>query len=229
MKDFKVVSSSIFLHGLKVESDSTAVDPNRKTFIVFGVPRGGTTMIARVVEKLGVCMGSDLPANYEDSEFNFDKLSNAIKKDQECLVSTLFAVINRRNAMHDVWGWKYPRAHRYLPLIINKVRNPHLICVMRDPVASSLRPLSRKRMPKEGKRHLPDRIINQHLMYQQKNIALIDEFKRPTFLCSYEKAILDPPMFVADLSAFIDLRKDESSLEEALQQIRPGGYIGLDL
>jgi hypothetical protein len=63
-------------------------------------------------------------------------------------------------------------------------------------------------------------------MYQQKNIALIDEFKRPTFLCSYEKAILDPPTFVADLSAFIDLRKDERSLEEALQQIRPGGYIG---
>ena len=226
MKDFKTFSSSLFLYGPKAESESAAVDPNRKTFIVFGVPRGGTTMIARVAEKLGVCMGSDLPANYEDSEFNFDKLSNAIKKDQECLVSTLFAAINRRNAMHDVWGWKYPRAHRYLPLIIDKVRNPHLICVMRDPVASSLRPLSRKRMPKEGKRHLPARIINQHLMYQQKNIALIDEFKRPTFLCSYEKAILDPPMFVADLSAFIDLRKDERTLEEALQQIRPGGYIG---
>ena len=226
MKDFKMFSSSLVLNSLKTESDSTAVDPSQKTFIVFGVPRGGTTMIARVAEKLGVCMGSDLPANYEDSEFNFDKLSNAIKKDQECLVSTLFAVINRRNSMHDVWGWKYPRAHRYLPLIIDKVRNPHLICVMRDPVASSLRPLSRKRMPKEGKRHLPARIINQHLMYQQKNIALIDEFKRPTFLCSYEKAILDPPTFVADLSAFIDLRKDESSLEEALQQIRPGGYIG---
>ena len=105
-------SSSLFLRGLKAESDSTAVDPNQKTFIVFGVPRGGTTMIARVAEKLGVCMGSDLPSNYEDSEFNFDKLSDAIKKDQECLASTLFAAINRRNAMHDVWGWKYPRAHK---------------------------------------------------------------------------------------------------------------------
>jgi hypothetical protein len=80
-------------------------------------------------------------------------------------------------------------------------------------------------MPKEGKRYLPARIINQHLMYQQKNIALIDEFQRPTFLCSYEKAILDPPRFVADLSAFTDLRNNERSLEEAVQQIRPGGYI----
>jgi hypothetical protein len=225
MKDFKMFSSSLVLNSLKTESDSTAVDPNQKTFIVFGVPRGGTTMIARVAEKLGVCMGSDLPANYEDSEFNFDKFSDSIKRDQESLVSTLFAAIKRRNAMHDVWGWKYPRAHRYLPLIIDQVRNPHLICVMRDPVASSLRPLSRKHMPKEGKRYLPARIINQHLMYQQKNIALIDEFERPTFLCSYEKAILDPPRFVADLSAFIDLRNNERSLEEAVQQIRPGGYI----
>ena len=80
-------------------------------------------------------------------------------------------------------------------------------------------------MPKEEKRYSPARIINQHLMYQQKNITLIDEFKRPTFLCSYEKAILDPPGFVADLSSFIDLRKDERSLEEAVQQIQPGGYI----
>ena len=190
------------------ESDSTAAGAYQATFNVFGVPRGGTTMIARVAEKLGVCMGSDLPANYEDSEFNFDKFSDSIKRDQESLVSTLFAAIKRRNAMHDVWGWKYPRAHRYLPLIIDQVRNPHLICVMRDPVASSLRPLSRKHMPKEGKRCLPARIINQHLIYQQKNIALIDEFERPTFLCSYEKAILDPPRFVADLSAFIDLRNN---------------------
>jgi len=49
--------------------------PAQKTFIVFGVPRGGTTMVARVVEKLGVVMGTNLPLNYEDDEFNYDKMS----------------------------------------------------------------------------------------------------------------------------------------------------------
>jgi len=225
MKDLKKFSSSLFLRGLKNESDLTAADPNQKTFIVFGVPRGGTTMIARVAEKLGVCMGSDLPANYEDSEFNFDKLSDSTQKDQEWLTRTLLAAINRRNATLDVWGWKYPRAHIYLPLIINQVRNPHLICVMRDPVASSLRPLSRKRVLKEGDQDLPARVIKQHLSYQQKNIALIDEFKKPSFICSYEKAIINPSSFVADLGRFINVRNDVESWAAAVEQIRPGGYI----
>ena len=225
MKDFEKFSSSLYLHGSKQESDLADNDLNQKTFIIFGVPRGGTTMIARVAEQLGVGMGSKLPSNYEDDEFNYDKMSDALKEDPKLMARALLRAINRRNGRHDVWGWKYPRAHLYLPLIIKQVRNPHLICVLRDPVASSLRPLSRKRVQKEGKAQLPTRVIKQHLSWQLKNIEQIHKFNKPTFLCSYEKAILDPAGFVADLSAFIDLRKDQQSLNEAVQQIRPGGYI----
>ena len=225
MQDFEKFSSSLYLHGSKQESDSVDNDLNQKTFIIFGIPRGGTTMIARVAEQLGVGMGYGLPSNYEDDEFNYDKMSDALKEDPKLMARALLRAINRRNGRHDVWGWKYPRAHLYLPLIIKQVRNPHLICVLRDPVASSLRPLSRKRVQKEGKAQLPTRVIKQHLSWQLKNIEQIHKFNKPTFLCSYEKAILDPPGFVADLSAFIDLRKDQQSLNEAVQQIRPGGYI----
>ena len=225
MQDFKKFSSSLYLHGSNQESDSADNDLNQKTFIIFGVPRGGTTMIARVAEQLGVGMGTRLPSNYEDDEFNYDKMSDVLKEDPKLMARALLRAINRRNGRHDVWGWKYPRAHLYLPLIIKQVRNPHLICVLRDPVASSLRPLSRKRVQKEGKAQLPTRVIKQHLSWQLKNIEQIHKFNKPTFLCSYEKAILDPAGFVADLSAFIDLRKDQQSLNEAVQQIRPGGYI----
>ena len=38
-------------------------------------------MVARVVEKLGVVMGTKLPLNYEDDEFNYDKMSDEIKQD----------------------------------------------------------------------------------------------------------------------------------------------------
>lgn len=225
MKDFEKLSSSLYLHGSPQESDSAANDLSKKTFIIFGVPRGGTTMIARVAQQLGVAMGSGLPSNYEDDEFNYDKMSDALKEDPKLMARTLLRAINRRNGRQDVWGWKYPRAHLYLPLIIKQVRNPQLICVFRDPLASSLRPLSRKRVQKEGKTQLPTRVIKQHLSWQLKNIEQIHKFNRPTFLCSYEKAILDPVSFVADLAEFIDLRRDECSLDEAAQQIRPGGYM----
>ncbi len=225
MQDFEKFSSSLYLRGLTSDSDAAAVDQNQKTFIIFGVPRGGTTMVARVAEQLGVSMGSGLPANYEDDEFNYDKMSDAAKEDPKLMARGLLRAINRRNAKHDVWGWKYPRAHLYLPLIIKQLRNPQLICVLRDPVASSLRPLSRKRVQKEGKAQLPTRVIKQHLNWQLKNIEQIHKFNRPTFLCSYEKAVLDPTAFVADLASFIDLRSDEQSLRAAVEQIRPGGYM----
>lgn len=225
MQDFEKFSSSLFLRGVTGDSDSPEGEANQRTFIIFGVPRGGTTMVARVAEQLGVPLGSKLPSNYEDDEFNYDKMPEEIKEDPKLVARGLLRAINRRNAKHDVWGWKYPRAHLYLPLIIKQVRNPQLICVLRDPVASSLRPLSRKRVQKEGKAQLPTRVIKQHLSWQLKNIEQIHKFNRPTFLCSYEKAILDPAGFVADLASFIDLRKDEQSLASAVEQIRPGGYI----
>ena len=47
----------------------------QKTFVLFGNPRGGTTMIANVVRSMGVHLGDDLPINLEDSDFNWDILS----------------------------------------------------------------------------------------------------------------------------------------------------------
>ncbi len=45
-----------------------------RTFIVFGIPRGGTTMVAGVINILGVDMGTNLPINSEDNDFNLDYL-----------------------------------------------------------------------------------------------------------------------------------------------------------
>ena len=89
MQDFERFSSSLYLHGSKPEADSAAVDSTHKTFIIFGVPRGGTTMVARVAEKLGVEMGQNLPSNYEDDEFNFDKMSDGLKEDSKAMARAL--------------------------------------------------------------------------------------------------------------------------------------------
>lgn len=220
MQDFETRFSSLYLRGVTGESESPELDTNQKTFIIFGVPRGGTTMVARVAAKLGVALGSELPTNYEDEEFNYDRMPDDLKGDPKLMAQSLLGAINRRNIRHDVWGWKYPLAHRYLPLIIKQVRNPHLICVQRDAVASSLRPLSRKNFAR-----LPTEVIKQRLQWQIKNIEQIQKFNLPTFLCSYEKAVFDPVAFVTGLASFIELRDDEQSLAAALEQIRPGGYI----
>ena len=93
MQDFEKFSSSLYLRGLTSDSDAAAVDQNQKTFIIFGVPRGGTTMVARVAEQLGVSMGSGLPSNYEDDEFNYDKMSDAVKEDPKLMARGLLRAI----------------------------------------------------------------------------------------------------------------------------------------
>ena len=85
MQDFEKFSSSLYLYGSPREENSAENDLNQKTFIIFGVPRGGTTMVARVSEQLGVVMGSGLPSNYEDDEFNYDKMPDSLKEDPKIM------------------------------------------------------------------------------------------------------------------------------------------------
>ena len=224
MDDVQAPPSSIRVFG-DAPGLEGASSPAQKTFIVFGVPRGGTTMVARVVEKLGVVMGTNLPLNYEDHEFNYDKMSDELKQDPEQMARGLMRAINRRNNRFDVWGWKYPRVHLYLPKIIKHVRNPHLICVFRDPVASALRPLSRRQSPKNPSPLIPTKVVKQHLDWQTRNIQLIHKLSLPSFLCSYEKSIADPASFVGELASFIGAPDDAERLDAAVQQINPGGYM----
>ena len=206
-------------------SDAVGADDSR-TFVVFGVPRGGTTMVARIVEHLGVPMGQDLPANYEDQAFNFDFMPDEFKADRSKMRASLIDAIHRRNKSHSVWGWKYPRANIYLNQILDHVRRPHLICVLRDPLASSFRPLGRKNfLAKPGKMTSPIKLIEQHLAWQNRNLEIIRKSKCPSLICSYEKAIVCPTEFVKEMTGFIGLDSSSDQIAFAVDQIKPGSYI----
>lgn len=208
-----------------------------KTFVIFGIPRGGTTMVARVVESLGVNLGCDLPGNYEDSEFNFDLIPKELKTNRPVLIDRLASVVVQRNRDFQVWGWKYPRAEIYLWQLISKLRNPHLICVMRDPVASGIRHIKRyqnkqKRLLRKG--HLvsdkdlatiPQRVLSQHLELQLKNIQIIEKSGCPSFICSYEKAVMKSDEFVREMAEFLGILSTEEQIKHAILQINPGGYL----
>ena len=239
MLDFNLSTTSVVLHNQTILEDSDhkeKVDHDQKTFVIFGVPRGGTTMVARVVGHLGVYLGDDLPANYEDQDFNFDILPDEFKRDKQKLLNRLSGIVDSRNQKFSTWGWKYPRAMLYLPQIIEKLRNPHLICVTRDPVASAMRSISRVqkkylRSLKKGAKSMTfepafvQKIIKQHLSIQQGNIQLINDSKVPAFICSYEKAVANSVEFVNELAGFLALPCSSTTINDALTQIQPGGYI----
>lgn len=238
MVNLKLGNTSVFLQekadkNIVSRQEGEGQSKHCKTFVIFGVPRGGTTMVARVVENLGVNLGCNLPANYEDNDFNFDLLPKDLKKNRPALTERLLEVVDRRNQDLDIWGWKYPRAPIYLMGLLQKLRNPHLICVMRDPVASGIRNMRRaqKSLNKadSASEHefsaIPSKIITQHLQLQLKNIQTIQQIGCPSFLCSYEKAILKTDAFVREMAEFLDVSSTENQIKNAIHQIKPGGYM----
>lgn len=180
---------------------------DRKTFIILGVPRGGTSAIAGSVQRLGVFLGDDLPNNHEDP--NFVEQENA----------HMLSVIAQRNKAYNVWGWKYPRAQSYLEELKDELVNPHLIVVFRDAVST---------MKGQTRWHTgmnQYESVNFVLSLQQKNWNLIKRWKVPTAIVSYEKAIMFPRVFIRQISHFIHNEHPEhEKVEQIVEFLKPLEY-----
>ncbi|MCU0910859.1 MAG: hypothetical protein MUE98_05780 [Rhodobacteraceae bacterium] len=166
-----------------------------RTYVVFGVMRGGTTMVAGVMRALGIFMGGEVNEDNQESAHFADRP-----------VEDMAAAIARNNAAHAVWGWKYPHAADYLDRLWPSLRNPHLVCVFRDSVANGQalnrwHPLGRIQAVQEG------------LLRQQRNINLIALRNCPAILVSYEKAERDKALFLDEFSAALGIAPDRAAFD----------------
>ena len=124
-----------------------------RTYIVFGVMRGGTSMVGGVLRGMGLYLGPNVSAqNQESAEFAGRPIPH------------MKETIEQVNLEHEVWGWKFPHASDYLDRLWGSIRNPHLICVYRDPV-SNARGLNRWHPIGEVQ------AVHESMMRQQKNLA----------------------------------------------------------
>ena len=98
----------------------------QRTYVTFGVERGGTSLVAGVLRALGLYLGDIPEGNNEDKSFHNKPLGQ------------MKSTIARRNQEYDVWGWKYPTASTYLPVLCKSIRNAFFIVVYRDVVATAL-------------------------------------------------------------------------------------------
>jgi hypothetical protein len=179
----------------------------RRTYICFGVARGGTSAVAGTMQRLGVFMGQDLPNNYEDPCFGPGIPPAKMRE-----------TIDLRNQQHDVWGWKFPAAASYLEHLFENVRNPYLVAVFRDVAAT---------MKGHVRWHSRDVIhaAQEVLLQQQKNWFLIERWRVPTLLVSYEKAVLSPHLFAQQLASHIGTPEPEDkALTDLASFLSPGSY-----
>lgn len=99
----------------------------RRTFVVLGCPRGGTSLIAGALSAAGVYMGEYRTTQYEDPQFKIPP------KEAGDALARLTPVIAARNRQHRYWGWKVPNNVYYIERVRHLLINPCFLFVYRDP------------------------------------------------------------------------------------------------
>jgi adenosyl cobinamide kinase/adenosyl cobinamide phosphate guanylyltransferase len=188
--------------------DRNARAAGRRTIIVTGVARSGTSLIAGLLREAGLFMG--------------DYIYEVVNEDSQILEflhsgdrGMLRRLIRDRNSSHSNWGFKIPNLHAYLlHQELRLFRNPHLVVITRDPVAVAIRNnLSEHVDQMEALKAAADAM--QAMAY------FISQARCPTLLLSYEKALAFPNVTIDSLIEFCGLRSPEHVRNKLFAQVQP--------
>lgn len=206
--------------------NGTAANLERQTVVVLGAPRGGTSMVAGTLSKLGVFMGDaqGLAPFYENAELA------ACAKARDAKAAR--AVIARLAREHPRWGVKVlPEGWRFW-LRRGLLDEPAYILVFRDPLAVAKRRLVSKAgveaMQTQTATAAADRLTRSHVLRELRRalwlafglLAFLRFNRRPALIVSYEKAVTRPADFVRGVAEFIGVT-DRAKLQEAIAFVSP--------
>ena len=166
--------------------------PQERTIVVSGLARSGTSMVAAMLRGAGLFLGTEIdPVVHEDREIA-----------QHLGGEGLQAVVNARNRVSRVWGFKRPNLHVHGAKLISALRNPRIILTSRDPVT-----IGRRIALSE---HLRDEFacIQTAATETLALIAFAATLDCPILLVSYEKALQDPVGVAETLLSFCGLKAD---------------------
>jgi hypothetical protein len=179
-----------------------------RTFIISGIGRGGTTMVAAVLREAGIPMGDRFhEAAVEDVQAGFVLRQS----DRRCLDE----FVARRNSQYASWGFKTPDIHALLRHSeMSRFRNPHLILIFRDPVAIALR----RRLSDYQD---PMQTLIATTLSTYNLVQFFTHTVCPAMLLSYEKALIFPEVFIKNIAEFCGLQHDPESHRRMLQKVNP--------
>jgi hypothetical protein len=184
-----------------------------RTFIVSGLGRGGTTMVASALRDAGMPMGVVFhEAAVEDLD-----VFVALRQRDRTVLNTLIA---KRNSQHVDWGFKLPNIHGLLQYReLARFRNPHLILIFRDPVA-----ITQRAALSDYKDPLPELLDVSSSIHNL--LQVFSNTTCPALLLSYEKALIFPDTFVESLINFCGLPQDAAT--RLRQRITPNSKVYAD-
>ena len=191
-----------------------------KTIVILGMHRSGTSMVAGVLDILGVNMGKELeeankwnPVGYFENK-KFMAINKEITDEEDGLIiniPTLEKILLKKEKFiqkikniikqeeTNFWGWKDPRTSLTIDLFLPFLKNPHFIVCFRNPleVAKSLR-------KRDGFSILEG--LRLTMEYNKRIINFLDKHKELKCLyLSYEQIINNKQKELNKITAFLGI------------------------
>ncbi len=181
-----------------------------KTAVVVGLPQGGTSAVAAVVDALGFPMYSDRSTLIP----NFESSDRPNVSDTAEIWAGKIPALNERC---DNWGMKDTLIDRFDPEWVNAaLRNPYYLIVSRDAVAIT----QRRDLVRVDS--LQDVIQHQQKLWHWV-LALPPA---PILVISYHRVVSSPERFVQVVAEFLEFAGTQKQIAQAAARISPtGGYL----
>lgn len=176
--------------------------PEKRTLVVLGGYRGGTSMVAGLLRLMGVFMGFRLgQRNNEDLDF------------QGAPPERVVDLAGERDRLFDLWGWKCPGSIYSIGSLQRHLRNPRFIVIFRDLMAVAQNEMAREIYGFEE-------AVWKSADQQMRLADFVLRSSSPTLVASYERAVRDCDLFVKDLAAFTGLDFPAEDLEKLATFVR---------
>ncbi|WP_324732128.1 hypothetical protein [Pseudomonas paeninsulae] len=184
-----------------------AHDERKIPVVVVGAARGGTSMVAGALAKLGVFMGDQAsPPVFEDV-----RLSEKFESKDYIEAGN---IVSEYSSNHECWGWKRPSSIDYLSDVERVFERVRYVFIYKDVFSISQRNAISMRSE-----ILPgmQRALNQYA----GTLVFLSETSAPAMLLSYDKVLADPVNFVNSLVAFCRLIPSANQIKSAVDFVRP--------
>lgn len=214
----------------------------KKSVIVVGPMRSGTSMVAGILSKIGVDMGEDAwhksranPTGYFE-DVDFFQLNEAIleaaggdrrdppsRKDilrkKELFNERVKELIDSKEK--ELWGWKDPRNVLTIDIYIEHIDNPYIIICSRELDSiilsySTMTGLSYKDS---------ESIINEYIDRLRNLIIRLEEYK--VMELQYESVVNDPVERVDNIISFLGIEVSETDRRKAYSHVKKREYLRL--
>jgi len=195
-----------FLSGTFIKNLPKMTD--RKSILICGPTRGGTSFAASAFFRLGVPFTRD-PEDKLSIRLEHSELQRAFSAQNWGMIER---IVGEFRYLHSVWGWKLPAIESRFSKMMEMIPNTHAVMIFKEPLSVAARKaIVRKRDPLQH--------LQEVAGVYGRMATLAASTEDPLLMISYDKAVANLPAFLKVAAHYAGITSyDESSVIAGIQE-----------